>query len=479
MRIGGFPGGGNRWTGYISDLRIVKGQAAYTANFTPATSSLTTTSQSITSANVFLGCNTNRFIDANTTPKTISSFTSAPKVQAFSPFRPSGSYTPSLHGGSAYFDGSGDYVSSVSTTGTLLPAASTSTFTIEGWLYPTTLGVLSWIVGDLQPTGGTNNVSVDLSSTNFVELYWYDGASKRATSTTAVILNQWNYFAIVVNNNAITIYVNSTTAGQGGTTTLTTRTLGTSGWSLGGWNSASYYTGYMSSIRWTNGVARTISSIPTAPHSFDANTTMLLNFTQGGVVDAAARTVMETAGTAKISNVASKFGIGSIYFGTKTDYLAIPATPSISTLGGDFTLEAWVYPADATLSNAWGIVDARQTAGSAAAWLWDLDTYSSGWQVRFYNGTAYRSTGRVQAAVWTHVAIVRSGSTMTFYINGSASGTATVSGTQAGATTNPIYIGTKDNATAAIGTLGYIDDLRITNGYARTITLPTQTFLTK
>jgi hypothetical protein len=473
------------YRGYISNLRLVS-NLVYTGNFTPQTSSLTSTQSSgsniaaiTTGQTVFLTLQNNRFIDANTTPKTITVGAGAPQIQAFSPFKPSAVYNPTTHGGSAYFDGTGDYITTVSTTSTILPTSTTNTFTIDGWLYPTALGALKWIFGDMQPAGGTNNVSVDISSSNKIELYWYDGNSKRAISADSVVLNQWNYFAVVVNANAITIYVNSTTAGQTGTTTLTTRSLGTSGWALGAWNSADYYSGYMSDIRWTNGVARTISSVPTAPPSLDANTSVLMNFTNGGIVDASARNVMETAGTAKISNVASKFGIGSINFGTKTDYLAIPATPTIATLAGDFTLEAWVYPADATLSNAWGIVDARQSGGSAAAWLWDLDSFSSGWQVRFYNGTAYRSTGRVQAAVWTHVAIVRSGSTMTFYINGSASGTATVSGTQSGATTNPIYIGTKDNATSAIGTLGYIDDLRITNGFARTITLPTSAHLTK
>jgi len=72
------------------------------------------------------------------------------------------------------------------------------------------------------------------------------------------------------------------------------------------------------------------------------------------------------------------------------------------------------------------------------------------------------------------VAWVRSGSTMTFYVNGVAGGTATVSGAQAGnITSGSIYIGTKDNGLANYGTVGYIADLRITNGYARTISVPT------
>jgi len=472
LQIGRRSDGFYLTTGYMSNIRVVKGTSQYTANFTPATTALTAVANT-----KLLILQNNRFIDANTTPKTITTVGDV-RIQAFSPFRSSVIYSPTTHGGSAYFDGTGDHLKALSTSNTLLPANNTNTFTIDGWVYPTVGGVLAYLVGDHDPVGPTNNVSLDISAGNKISLRWWTGSENRATSADSIVPNQWNYFAVVVNNNAITIYVNSTTAGQTGTTTLTTRSLGTTGWGIGQYNSSNSFTGYMSGIRWSTGIARTISSIPTAPPAPDNYTTLLFNFTQGGIVDATARTVIETAGTAKISNVASKFGIGSIYFGTKTDYLAIPATPSISTLGGDFTLEAWVYPADTTMSNSWGIIDARQTSG-ASAWMWDLDTYSSGWLVRFYNGTSYRSSGRVQAAVWTHLAIVRSGSTMTFYINGSSSGTATVSGAQAGATTNPIYIGTKDNATASIGTLGYIDDLRITNGFARTITLPTQTFLTK
>ena len=52
--IGGASDSTAYYTGMISNLRIVKGQALYTANFTPATSSITTTSQGATLANVSL-----------------------------------------------------------------------------------------------------------------------------------------------------------------------------------------------------------------------------------------------------------------------------------------------------------------------------------------------------------------------------------------------------------------------------------------
>ena len=49
---------------YISNLRVVKGQALYTAAFTPTTSPLTTTSQSATASNVsLLTCQSTNIID--------------------------------------------------------------------------------------------------------------------------------------------------------------------------------------------------------------------------------------------------------------------------------------------------------------------------------------------------------------------------------------------------------------------------------
>ena len=478
MRIGAFPGGGNRWTGYISDLRIVKGQAAYTANFTPATSSLTTTSQSITSANVFLGCNTNRFIDANTTPKTISSFTSAPRVQAFSPFRASAAYSPTLHGGSAYFDGTGDYLKAVSTSNTLLPANNTNTFTIDGWVYPTVGGVLAYIVGEHDPVGATNNVSVDISTGNKISFRWWTGSENRATSTDSVQPNQWNYFAVVVNNNAITIYVNSTTAGQSGTTTLTQRSNGTTGWGIGQYNSGNPFTGYMSGIRWSTGIARTISSIPTAPPSVDKDTTLLFNFTQGGIVDASARNVIETVADAKIANVQSKFGIGAMYFDGTGDYLTARNNPNQGFGIGDFTIECWMYCTDASTYR--GLMG--QGDNSTQGWGLYFNPNPTPLIIFIYGGSISYGAGVVAIGSWCHVAVTRYGTgsnNLRFYVNGSLVTNTTVTNNLS--STSPTYIGA--TAGGSYPFMGYLDDVRITAGYARytgsSLTVPTQTFLTK
>ncbi len=102
VTIGDYGSGGYAFEGYISNARIVKGTAVYTANFTPSTTPLT----AITNTSL-LTCADNRFVDDSTNNFTITP--TATSVQRFNPFGASAAYSTSVIGGSGYFDGSGDY----------------------------------------------------------------------------------------------------------------------------------------------------------------------------------------------------------------------------------------------------------------------------------------------------------------------------------------------------------------------------------
>jgi hypothetical protein len=217
-----------------------------------------------------------------------------------------------------------------------------------------------------------------------------------------------------------------------------------------------------------------------------SNVAMLSNFTQAAMYDLTGRNLIQTIATARVSNVISKFGGGSLFFPTQAAAFQLYTHPHVTVFAGNFTIECWVYPTDIGLVNSWGVIDGRQSGNQAIPWLVALGPYSAGppagWLMYFYNGTSYSGTTRIQANVWTHCAWERAGTTLTLYADGVPNGSFTITGTVQGATTNPIYIGSKDNGLGGYGTTGYIDDLRITNGIARyngAFTVPASKFLNK
>jgi hypothetical protein len=454
------------FVGYVSNARLVVGTAVYTANFTPSTSPL-----SAISGTQLLTCQSNRFLDGSSNAFAITT-TGSPSVQAFSPFNPTIPYNAATVGGSGYFDGFGDYL-----TGSVPLSSSTSmsTFTIEGWIYPTTFANTIHLIGDMSPTGDTNVLSVRVGTNGDAVLYWYDGAVKNCTSTTFMKLNQWNWFAIVVNNNAISIYVNSTTSGQAGNTTLTNRTQ-TSNFTVGQYYNSTTPAAYVGSLRWSNGIARTISSIPTAPYTSDADTKLLLNFTNAGIFDQTAKNDLETVGNAQISTSVKKFGTGSLAFDGNGDYLVTPFTQLFNMWQGDSTVETWVY--FNSLANSPHIY----VIGEAEPFRVTL--YVSGSVLRFYTQITTGADRIVSGTTlvtgrWYHVAVTKNAGTWTLWLDGVSQGTSTTTVYPAGPA-EQLGIGYLQFGTGTNNAFnGYMDDFRITRGYARytaNFTPPTDAF---
>jgi hypothetical protein len=108
---------------------------------------------------------------------------------------------------------------------------------------------------------------------------------------------------------------------------------------------------------------------------------------------------------------------------TSSQYVSVPHSASIN-LGATFTMEAWVKYSGANST----IIDKGNYN-----FLWSLNANSNGNKMGFYTGNTgawVYSTGIVPENTWTHVAITLSAGTLTFYINGVASGTASVTFSQ-------------------------------------------------
>jgi hypothetical protein len=458
--------------GYISNVRALKGVALYTASFTPSTSPL----QPITGTSL-LTCADNRFVDDSPNNFTITRNGDV-SVQKINPFGIQTAMTPVSYG--AYFDGTGDYL-----TLSAAPVAATGTFTIECWVYVTGTAAAQSIYGQYLGGGSAAPGRWNMLWNDVANKFSFSITTSSYESSSTYSTNTWYHIAWVRDeSNNLSLYVNglrdSTTAGV-------SASLYTGNPIIGARNDGTTpYTGYISNFRVTNTVvySGTTYTVPTSQLTAIAGTTVLTCQSPTFVDNSTNRFAITAAGNAipsqinpfgytasiKTNYTPAVFG-GSMFYGTRTNSLGIPASTGVKTFAGDFTFEAWVYPTNTAITQ-WGFWDGRQSGQTANPMIFNIVPLASPvtgqGRLGYYNGTSHTGTGIVLYNSWSHVAWVRRGSTMTFYVNGVAGGTVTVSGTQtANATSNPIFIGSKDQAAGAeYGTVGYISDLRVNNGTA-------------
>lgn len=197
-------------------------------------------------------------------------------------------------------------------------------------------------------------------------------------------------------------------------------------------------------------------------------TTSLLLHMDGGhgvgapTLDATGKTVT-VVGTAILSTTQSKFGGASLALNGTTQYLTAADCPDFDFGSGDFTVEAWVYAT--TIQNSCVAAKGANAAFGPFRIQYAVTTgivtgYAS------TNGSSWITvTGSaVSANTWTHLALVRYGTSLQMYVNGVA---AVSPGTVSGAvTTNSTVVSIGATSDAAAFVAGYVDNLRITKGQA-------------
>jgi hypothetical protein len=469
------------WLGYISNLRIVNGTALYTGNFTPPESALT----AIANTRV-LTCQSNRFIDNSTNNYTITRNGDTAVVN-FSPFKPTAAYSPVTHGGSGYFDGSGDYTTA---TGNSLLLGSNN-FTIEGWFYfnngaENAVRVMcvnysaGFVAGGIYFGKHSNNAGVVS-----VWVYNYSTGGPLLTDPTLPPTNEWVHYALVRSGNNWTLYRNGVSVA----TATSSASLSTTNnfFLVGGTGENGAYThnGYISGFKITNGTALYTSnfSVPTSPATASNNTSLLLNYNNAGIVDTTSRNVLETVGDSRIVTSTKKFGTGSMYFDGTGDRVSTrnSAFFNFSNSSTEFTIEAWVYNLGAGAFR--GIAGARANA-QGHGWAIYIHSSNTFYLGSVIVGTAYAdrqlNTTVIPASTWTHVALVKTATNYIGYVNGVGGTPVALTGGLDWQSAQPVVIGDlASNGEYAY--YGYIDDFRITRfaRYTANFTPPTGTFLVR
>jgi len=445
-------GGGFNFAGYLSNFRMVKGTAVYTSAFTPSTTPLTAIS-----GTSILTCADNRFIDDST-----NNFTVTPSgntsVQRFNPFGTATAYSTSVIGGSGYFDGTGDYLQTPTNAAFTF---GTGDFQIECWLYPlVTPDNFDFVMNG----NGSDAVFWACRGSNLDFTNNDDTAG--ALSTTYPTLNAWTHLAVVRSGTTVSLYKNgvrqaTATSSFNWSQTNFTFMAPNAGTSV-------FTNGYMSDARILKGSttynpSSTTITIPTAPLTAVSGTSVLLNMTNGAIFDNAMMNDLETVGNAQISTSVVKYGTGSLAFDGTGDWLYSPTTTQFNPRQ-PFTVEFWTYPNSVT----------------TVAWI---GSNSSLFYIETFSGTLYVGDGSTNTisttppstSVWTHIALSFDGTTYRLFYNGTSQATSTT--LLASNVLTAWYIGSKADGTRNFN--GYIDDLRITKGYARytaNFTAPTAAF---
>jgi len=250
--------GGSYFSGYISNIRIIKGTGYYTAAFTPPISALPVVPNTL-----LLTCSNSAWDDVSNYGWSIVT-TGNPAIKKFSPFSNFGSYNTTLVGGSAYFNGSTDYLAVGSTSTNNTPNWTylhngTTDYTIEGWIYPVTTA--STLIG----TSDTLNPAIpgmSLTINNYT-LNWYMMNSSTSFacygSANTISPNAWSHIACTFasSNKTTNLYVNGFRIATTATTTSSfTATSASYPLTIGRSvvSTLNTYSGYLSNLRILKGV---------------------------------------------------------------------------------------------------------------------------------------------------------------------------------------------------------------------------------
>ena len=394
----------------------------------------------------------------------------------------SNTFSPYRHGGYAtYFDGN-DRIDV--TTGLLgshtTGNASTSTFTIESWVYQEARGSNNGIDGNAASIISKwvyFNFGIDDSG--HLHGHHYSGSQHNLETTATVPLKTWTHVALVVTGAQIKLYINGT---LGATGTWYGMQAGTALAGIGGGNQShpEKFTGYMHDIRVSDNARYTTNFTPADALTTDSNTDLLIGKLQ--IRDLSSNSVSLTLqGDVKVVPFNTSTGDNSPYSEADNGKSAKiessgsnRLTSPITAMGtGDFTVSGWVYTIGS--NNPDIIFDTRPISADASTGFY-FAQYNAGY---FYVGTAGNNFGPIQGTTnypknaWNHFAIVRDSSgNLKMYINGNLEGTDAI-GTSKDLTSTDITIGSNRAGSSLCN--AYVSDLKIesTAVYTTAFTPPT------
>jgi hypothetical protein len=310
--------------GYISNLRVLKGTALYTANFAPPTAPLT----AITNTS-FLTLGTS--FDDSSTNNLVITKNGNPKISNRSPFESpifvnvgiggTGSPATGTLGGnggntivnsnwSGFFNNSTSDVIKVDSNATGF-AIGTGNFTVEGWFK--SVDYTHW--QHLFHLGGSGHYGIVLYRSNSNNIVVQIEGSSVITYDFNPVLGEWYHFALVregTGSNQTKLYINGISVA----TATSTGNISADNIFIGGinWGTGNNWSGYISNVRLLKGTALYTTNFKPSTSPLTAiSATVLLTLQNSAFIDNSSFVnVITKLGSSSITNSTSPFEIKMI-----------------------------------------------------------------------------------------------------------------------------------------------------------------------
>jgi hypothetical protein len=478
--------------GWLDELRVSKGIARWTENFTPPDAPYTKDSYTKLllhldgpDASVMFMPTLFNFIDDE-------SMTRNDKRVAYVGTAQIDTAQYQLGSSSLLLDGNSDYLTSADSADWYF---ATGNFTIDFWIKIAAATNYMMIVSQVQSDTAKWCVYYRNGTLAFTGYATSNGTygSIYGSSGTPLDDGEWHHCAVVRNGTSagsVKLYLDGTVMTVSGTD------FGAG--AIGDWaaaleigrqnvtNSNYFFNGWIDELRISKGIARWTEDFtpPTEPYEQDMYTVLLMHF-EG----ADGTKLMEDSsnslnkgivgvGTSQVDTAQKKFGDASILLDGNSDYLPLGGTNTLWQFGSmDFTIDAWVRFA-ALPSEGYGSVLLGKSNDASTAYFAFSAAYRTGGN---YYVRLYLSSGSVQLFVcnwayasapsidtWYHIALVKSGTIFRAFVDGSQVGSDAIAPVSmpdtAGATYN-YRIGSFVDNSSWIN--GWVDEYRISRGIAR------------
>lgn len=461
ISIGGYVNTSYLMNGHIRDFRITTNVEYSSNNFTPPSEPLTAVS-----GTVLQTCHLPYIADGSTNDHSIT-INGDPETKPFSPYDYD-EYAAADHGGSVYFDGSGDYID----TNSAINLSSGGC--IEGWVYITSATNYAFFIASTQGNPGYPRWYVGHSNATDWRCSPGDSTDNNITSYD-LITNQWNHFVLSNDGSRSRLFANGVLIFTKSVTPVNENL--TFAFSKYGSSAQYLMTGNLSDVRVTTSipteyqtssttVGSSIFTPPTAPLS-SSGAALHIKGTDASIIDKSQGANLELAGGTTGSTTTNFTGAKSIYIdGPNGDYISLPASDNYKLGTGDFTLETWVKVL--LVSNDSGrrrLFNQVDTASSTTGQL-ELMVYPDGYIYVRSGSNIFATTTDFSDGSWYHLALVRHNGVLKVYVDGSLENSANNTTDFSPSSISPI-IGRASSTASNSRFQGYIQDFRISKGKAR------------